>query len=212
MRRNILAAVALALAMLPAACGDDADEPSPSPTPAPESTTAEDGGTESPSPSISEPEPEPEPTSWPTDDVSAPFSGTVPPVPILLDLRVGSHPEDGYDRVAFEFDSLPGYEIGYRTDIVYDGSGDSVDLPGDAFIQLVFNPAQAHDDQGDPTLTDPPTDPVTVDAGTLEAYLLNGDFEGSVSVALGLDEKAGFHVDDFEAENGNYVVYIDIAR
>jgi hypothetical protein len=208
MGRKILAAVALVLAMLPAACGDDdSEEPSPSPTTAPETTEPQDGDTTTPAP----PATEPETPSWPTDDVSAPFSGTVPPVPVLVDLRVGSHPEDGYDRVAFEFDVLPGYEIGYRTDIVYDGSGEPVDLPGDAFIQLVFNPAQAHDDQGEPTLSSPPTDPVTVDAGTLEAYVLNGDFEGYVSVALGLDEQAGFRVDDFQAENGNYVVYIDIA-
>jgi hypothetical protein len=209
MKRNILAAIALMLAILPAACGDDdSGEPSPSPTPAPETTEPEDGDTTTPSP----PTTEPETPSWPTDDVSAPFSGTAPTVPVMVDLRVGSHPEDGFDRVAFEFDSLPGYEIGYRTDIVYDGSGEPVDLPGDAFIQLVFNPAQAHDDQGEPTLSDTPVDPVSVDAGTLEAYVLNGDYEGYVSVALGLDEKVGFRVDDFQKENGNYVVYIDIAR
>jgi hypothetical protein len=32
----------------------------------------------------------------------------------------------------------------------------------------------------------------------------NGDFEGYVSVALGLDEKVGFNVEDFRMANGHY--------
>lgn len=145
-------------------------------------------------------------------DVSAAFPGTAPPVPTLVALRVGSHPEEGYDRMAFEFDELPGYEIGYRDEIVYDGSGEPVDLPGQAFIQLVFTPAQAHDDAGTSTLTAPPVEPVTVGSAALESYVLNGDFEGYVSIALGLTAKAGFRVEHFSKDNGNAVVYIDIAR
>jgi hypothetical protein len=125
---------------------------------------------------------------------------------------VGSHPDDGYDRVALEFDELPGYEIGYRDDIVYDGSGEPVDLTGSAFIQLVFTPAQAHDDEGNSTIDSPPVEPVDVGFAALESYVLNGDFEGYLSVALGLTGEVGFQVGQFRAANGNTVFYIDLAR
>lgn len=214
------AALTAAVVMFVTGCGDD-DVAEPA---APETT-----GPATSAPETSEPA-EPEPTGddgtqepgapatgpatadWPTDDVSAPFEGTVPPVPTLVALRVGSHPDDGYDRVALEFDELPGYEIGYRDDIVYDGSGEPVDMAGSAFIQLLFTPAQAHDDEGNSTIDSPPVEPVDVGFAALESYVLNGDFEGYVSVALGLNGEVGFQVDQFRAANGNTVIYIDLAR
>jgi hypothetical protein len=214
------AVLTAAVVLLVTGCsGDDTAEPA-----APETT-----GPAASAPETSEPV-EPEPTGdddtqepgapatgpatvdWPTDDVSAPFEGTAPPVPTLVALRVGSHPEDGYDRVALEFDELPGYEIGYRDDIVYDGSGEPVDMPGSAFIQLVFTPAQAHDDDGNSTIDSPPVEPVDVGFAALESYVLNGDFEGYLSVALGLNGEIGFRVDQFRAANGNTVIYVDLAR
>lgn len=210
--RRVLIVVWITLSLLLAGCGGDSAEPA-----------ANDTGTEttepaSPTPAATEAPSSPSPTArppgmqWPTDDVSAQFTGTVPPVPTLVDIRVGTHPDDGYDRVAFEFDSLPGYRIGYQQQIVYDGSGEPVELAGDAFIQLVFNPAQAHDDDGNSTLSSPPVEPVSVGYPALEAYVLNGDFEGYVSVALGLTGELGFRVGHFSAQNGNEIVYIDVAQ
>jgi hypothetical protein len=190
----------------PETTGPATSEPETSEPAEPEPTA--DGGTQEPS----APATGPATVDWPTDDVSAPFEGTAPPVPTLVALRVGSHPEDGYDRVALEFDELPGYEIGYRDDIVYDGSGEPVEMPGSAFIQLLFTPAQAHDDEGNSTLDSAPVEPVDVGFAALESYVLNGDFEGYVSVALGLNGEVGFRVDQFRAANGNTVVYIDLAR
>lgn len=151
------------------------------------------------------------PPQWPTRDVSAPFAGTVPPVPTLAAVRIGTHPEGGYDRVAFEFDKLPGYTVRYQSKIVYDGSGEPVDLDGAAFIQLVFNPCQAHDDDGNSTLPSELTKPVRAGLPALTSYVLNGDFEGYVSVALGVAKKTGFKVDRFRNTAGNYVVYVDVA-
>lgn len=215
-----IAVVATAVALLGSGCGgnDTAEPAAPATTgpaasgsatsgPAQPEPTAGDG-TQAPSASVTRPAT----VDWPTDDVSAPFEGTVPPVPTLIALRVGSHPDDGYDRVALEFDELPGYEIGYRGDVVYDGSGEPVDMPGSAFIQLRFTPAQAHDDEGNSTLDAPPVEPVDVGFAALESYVLNGDFEGYVSIALGLNGELGFRVDHFRAANGNTVFYIDLAR
>jgi hypothetical protein len=140
--------------------------------------TGEPGSTASPEPNSS---PSQAPTTqpqWPTAAVTVPFGGQVPPVPTLVAIWVGAHPEGGYDRAAFEFEGLPGYQVGYRSEIAYDGSGGPVDLEGDAFIQVVFNPAQAHD-AGQSTLSSPPVQPVEVDFATLESYVLNGDLEAT---------------------------------
>jgi len=162
-------------------------------------------GSPSGSPSVS-------PPRWPTDDVNVPFRGAVPPTPTLTAVRAGGHPEGGFDRISFEFDGLPGYRAGYQPKIVYDGSGDPVDLDGEAFLQLVFNVAQAHDAQGRPTLNPVPDPAVTVGYPALVAYVLNGDFEGYVSVALGLRDKVGFKVKQFRQADGDYVIYVDVAR
>jgi hypothetical protein len=213
-----VAILTAAVVLLLAGCnGDDTAEPAAPETTGPATSEAETSEPAAPEPTgddgtPSAPASGPATIDWPTDDVSAPFEGTAPPVPTLVDLRVGSHPDDGYDRVALEFDELPGYEIGYREDIVYDGSGKPVDLTGSAFIQLVFTPAQAHDDEGNSTLDSPPVEPVDVGFAALESYVLNGDFEGYLSVALGLTGEAGFQVGQFRAANGNAVLYIDLAR
>jgi hypothetical protein len=41
--------------------------------------------------------------------------------------------------------------------------------------------------------------------------VLNGDFEGYVSVALGLSNKLGFNVEQFRQADGDYVIYVDVA-
>jgi hypothetical protein len=127
-------------------------------------------------------------------------------------IRVGGHSEGGYDRVALEFDKLPGYSVRYQAKVTYDGSGEPVELPGHAYLQIVANPAQAHDDAGRSTLAHPPTVPAEVGLPALTSYVLNGDFEGYVSVALGIAEKSGFRVDQYRTTTGRYVVYVDVAR
>jgi hypothetical protein len=200
-------AIVLGIALLPlSACGEGArDSAGPNPT-ATVTVTA------TPAPTSTAPTTPPPQPSWPTDDVTVPPTGAVPPVPVLTAIRVGAHPEGGFDRVAFEFDGLPGYRIGYRDKIVYDGSGEPVDLDGTAFLQLVFNPAQAHDEQGRPSLVPVPNKPILVGYPALVAYVLNGDFEGYVSVALGLTAKVGFDVQHYRQTDGRYVIYVDVAR
>lgn len=146
---------------------------------------------------------------WPTRDVSRPFRGTVPPVPTVTAIRVGTHPGGGYDRVAVELDAQTGYQVGYRPTVVRDGSGLPVQLSGQVFLQIVLTPAQAHDDAGRATT---PTNPVAVSYPSLNAYVVNGDFEGYVSVALGLAGKVGFRVGTYRMANGHQVVYVDVRQ
>ena len=195
---------AAGLLAVPACGGDDgAAAPSAGPT-----VTV----TVTPTPAPSAPASTAPQRQWSTDPVSVRFVGRVPPVPTLSGIRIGAHPEGGYDRVAFDFDRMPGYIVKYQSSIVDDGSGKPVDLSGDAFIQLVFNPARAHDNSGSSTLAERPVTPVTVDVPGLTSYVLNGDFEGYVSVALGLPEKLGFRVGHLRSSSGKVVVFIDLAR
>jgi hypothetical protein len=210
--RRLLVLISVTALLGLSACGDDATDGGAAPTATSTVTvTGEPGSTASPKPTS---EPTQAPTTqhdWPTADVAVPFSGQVPPMPTLVAIRVGAHPEGGYDRAAFEFEGLPGYQVRYQSEITYDGSGAPVELDGDAFIQVVFNPAQAHDEAGQSTLPSPPVQPVEVDFASLESYVLNGDFEGYVSVALGLEEKVGFDVERLRMASGRYVVYVDVA-
>lgn len=151
--------------------------------------------------------------SWPTGPTSSPFAGTVPPVPELVSVRVGTHPEGGYDRISLEFSGqAPGYSVRYVQQVVRDGSGTPVSMPGSAFLQLVFNDAQAHDDSGNPTVPASLKNPVSVGYPELRSYVLNGDFEGYVSVALGLAAPNGFHVSELTKSPTDHVVYVDVAR
>jgi hypothetical protein len=151
--------------------------------------------------------------SWPTAAISSPFAGSVPPVPELVSIRVGTHPEGGYDRISIEFSGqAPGYRVGYVQQVVRDGSGAAVSMPGSAFLQLKFNEAQAYDANGNSTITPRPTNPVTVGYPELRSYVLNGDFEGYVSVALGLNAPNGFHVSELTKSATDHVIYVDVAQ
>jgi len=150
--------------------------------------------------------------SWPTATTSSPFAGTVPPVPELTAIRVGAHPSGGYERISLEFTGqAPGFRAEYVSAVVRQGSGAPVALPGSAFLQLTFSSAQAHDENGNPTLHPSPTNPVAVGFPELRSYVLNGDFEGTVSVALGLTARDGFHVSELAKSPTDHVISVDVA-
>lgn len=54
----------------------------------------------------------------------------------VVDVRVGTH--DGYDRVVYEVagGGVPGYRVGYVDQAVQDGSGEPVDVAGDAVLDV----------------------------------------------------------------------------
>lgn len=131
----------------------------------------------------------------------------MPPVPQLLRIRSAAHPDEGYDRIVFDFArELPGYEIRYVDEVRQDGSGNLVTMPGRRFLQVRFHPAQAHTDAGAP-LVSPTRD--TFDHPMLRGYVLVGDFEGYVTVALGLDDVVGFRVGELPGTPGR--IYVDVA-
>jgi hypothetical protein len=75
----------------------------------------------------------------PDDDDDIPAGFTLGPVSVngssagtlLVDVRIGEHPNDGFDRIVFEFDGpVPDADIEYVDGVEQCGSGESVAIPG----------------------------------------------------------------------------------
>jgi hypothetical protein len=132
---------------------------------------------------------------------------TVPPVPTMTGIRSAAHPEPGFDRIVFDFTGpLPGYTVRYVDEVRQDGSGRLVTVPGRRYLLIVFDPAQAHDDAGNALVTPPRR---TLDYPMMRGYVLVGDFEGHVSVAVGLDDVVGYRVGELPGSPGR--IYLDVA-
>ena len=72
---------------------------------------------------------------------------------MLRAIRTARH--TGYDRIVFDFgtDSVPNYSIEYVDRPVRDcGAGNVVPLAGDAWLVIRLEPANAHTEEGRPTL------------------------------------------------------------
>jgi hypothetical protein len=203
MKRRVGPALAVFLLSLwlGSACGADDGNQSPG-----------GGGGTSPAvttpPVGTSPEPAPPsggtPTTWTSDPVEVERDDLpVPPVPVLTNIRSAAHTAEGFDRIVFDFQAaLPGYEVKYVSEVIEDGSGRTVTVPGRRFLQITMRPAQAHTDAG--VATAPRAR--TLGYPMLKAYAIVGDFEGVVSVALGLDDVVGFRVGELPGR-----IYIDVA-
>jgi hypothetical protein len=97
---------------------------------------------------------------------------------ILEAVRTATH--DEYERIVFAFapGSLPGYKVEYiDRPIRQCGSGEVVDMPGDAWLSIRMEPAQAHTDAGAPTIADRAR---TLNYENMKALKMICDFEGQV--------------------------------
>lgn len=103
-------------------------------------------------------------------------------VPTLVGIRAGHHP--GYDRIVFIFDGgLPAHRSArWVSTVVEDGSGRIDHVAGHAYLQTVFHTASAHTATGASTIQRR----ITYRWPNITQTLMNGDFEGYVSVAIGL--------------------------
>jgi len=105
--------------------------------------------------------------------------------PTLVDVRVGRHP--GFDRVVFEFrGGLPDHRISYVDQLVEDGSGRPVSVAGAADLQVVFQGANAHEEDGSPSLS-----PRRLSPGlpAVKEVTQVGDFEAVVGYGIGIDRR-----------------------
>lgn len=127
-------------------------------------------------------------TSW-TAGVVASDRGDLE-VATLLAVRTARHPD--YERIAFEFDRLPNYKVEYiDRPVIACGSGDTVPLPGDAWLEVDLRPTNAHTEQGRPTIetrTFAPAYP------NLLELRLTCDFEAQVTWVAGVRSPNRFRV------------------
>jgi hypothetical protein len=84
-----------------------------------------------------------------------------------------------------------------------DGSDLPVAMPGRRYLLVVFTPAQAHTDTGTALIAPSRKD---FDYPMMRGYVLVGDFEGYVSVAIGLDDVVGYRVGELPGR-----IYLDVA-
>lgn len=141
--------------------------------------------------------------SWGSAPVSVERHPAVPPVPVVVRVRSAAHSAEGYDRIVFDIDgALPGYQVRYVDRVHADPSDRVVEVPGRRHLLVVLTPAQAHRDNGAATVAG--VHRLALPA--LRSYAIVGDFEGYVSIALGLDDVVGFRVGALPGR-----IYLDVA-
>jgi hypothetical protein len=127
---------------------------------------------------------------------SAPSDGTG--TALLRAVRVGRN--DGFERIVFEFEgtSMPGYRVQWVDGpILADGSGEPVDVAGEAYLEMVMDPASGVDLSA-PQLTivydGPDRVPVAGQTELLTDLVRTGDFEAVLTWVAGSTEKVPFRV------------------
>ncbi|NMO57279.1 hypothetical protein HH310_39660 [Actinoplanes sp. TBRC 11911] len=125
-------------------------------------------------------------------------------MPVLLRVRSAAHSEEGFDRIVFDLsEALPGYSVRYVSRVTADPSSKAVAVPGPHHLLVVLHPAQAHLDNGTATVSG--VHPLNLPM--LRSYAIVGDFEGHVSIALGIEDRAGYRVGELPGR-----IYLDVAH
>jgi len=144
------------------------------------------------------------PGGWQSGPLTVTRNVSVPPVPVAVDVRTGTHPDCRFDRLVIDFSGkVPGYAVGFVPKVIQDASGKTVTVPGTTFLVIKLSPAQAHSASGQPTL---PTTVQALSFQMLKGYVVSGDFEGNLSIALGLAGGTKYRVGELPGR-----VYIDVA-
>jgi len=167
------------------------------------------------------------PWHWPNDAAMpghVTHASAVPPVPELVQIKVGRHPaasgDRAYDRISFTFtNAFPSYQIAFASNLVSDGSGKVIPLGGQGVLKIVFTGAQAHTADG--TKSSVISQPSSgIGFQRMTDYVQAGDFEGVLSYGVGISwpiahSNPQFPVRAYEEETvvggqHRYTVAIDI--
>ncbi|MCW8193709.1 hypothetical protein F6455_02785 [Proteobacteria bacterium 005FR1] len=126
-------------------------------------------------------------SEWTAEIIDRPQSDA--PAVTLVAVRTGTH--EGFDRVVFEFDErIPGYHFEYIDQPVRKcGSGMVAPLAGDGWLEVRMYPANAHTEEGQPTVAERERMPKLPVLLELE---LTCDFEAVVTWVLGLESPNRF--------------------
>jgi hypothetical protein len=184
-----------------------ASPPAPATSPATPAAPGSPAAKSPPGPPLSLP-PNPPPgcddQAWQTVPVHVTRHFAVPPVPVITAIRTGTHPECGYDRIVFNIRGpVPGYDIRYVPKGAAAAAGPVRAFPGRWCLLITIHPAQGHSRSGASTIAR-----LSADTGypELRGYAVNGDFDGVLSVAVGLAKPAAFRVGRLAGR-----LYVDVA-
>jgi hypothetical protein len=115
--------------------------------------------------------------------------------------NVGLGGSDCVDTIVFDFEKQapgPGYDISYQpasTAKIEDGSGNPIDVAGDAFLVVKLTPvmtAKIDGDQVTKTYTGPNRLTLLPGDSSVQDGVKSGDFESVVTWVIGLDSKRPF--------------------
>ena len=194
----------LALALVLAGCGGDGDDAASPSTSAPASSSAAGGsGTDGDGTGNGGSSGEAPPDSNADgDDSAAPFPANTEPdtgqasadaLVSVTDIRIGRH--DGFDRVVFEADGTgtPGWDVRYVDAAQSQGSGDDIEVDGDAVLQVTITGVGIPADTG----VDEYSGPDRLSSGDAEVVtevVWDSTFEGTSQAAVGVTAEAPFRV------------------
>jgi hypothetical protein len=144
------------------------------------------------------------------------------PLPTLYAIGAGQHPSDTppYDQLSFRFHGgFPSYDVEFVPELLADGSGLPVPLPGTgSILKVVFRGAQAHTADGTAsTIKSSPSPPIGYRA--LTSYAPAGDFEGVLTYGIGVGRPMGtvpqtkvrvYEVEKIEQGQHLYVVAVQL--
>jgi hypothetical protein len=146
--------------------------------------------------------------AWGSVAESAPALGSAP----LQSVRTGRH--GCWDRVVFEVDGpAAGYTVGYVTQVVQDGSGAVLPVPGGARLQVQLN-HPAYDAAGAATYPHRAGTQVANVAGysTLRSVVYGGSFEGYTTFGVGTRAHLPFRVFTLDGPGGRSRIVVDVAH
>jgi len=120
--------------------------------------------------------------------------GTPPPIGMLVDVRAAEH--EGYDRIVFEFEGPPpDYRVEYVENPTQCGSGQPVNIEGNAVLAVSFEPTNAHTEAGEPTLA---FQSISPGLPSIVEAVQTCDFEAHVTWVVGLTAQMDFRVTEAE--------------
>jgi hypothetical protein len=156
--------------------------------PATDDATADDGSTDAPAfPANTEPD-----TAEHADDARVTVS----------DIRLGRH--DGFDRVVFEVGGTgtPGWDVQYVDEAASQGSGDPVEVAGEAILQVTLTGAGYPYDTGVEEYSGGPL--TAADTEVVTEVVFDATYEGTTVAFVGTSGRTPFRV--YALENPARVV------
>jgi hypothetical protein len=125
----------------------------------------------------------------------------------VTNVRVGDHSDQLFDRVVFDLsgDGDPGWFAAYTDTATQQGSGEEVDVPGQAIITVSLRGINWTDQD----LPEYDGSPVDGPGGSIVAVRWGGSFEGETQVFVGTTGRLPFRLGLARDPNR---VYMDVAQ